>query len=531
MLGAGLPADMILLYSSNSDGNCYVITATLDGETTPSNKRSPIVSILPESHSEFLSQIQGSIKCVAPFRLLYGFEGILELQIGDTGSIETFPLNDKQLLLRGCRLTNAEFVYGVVYATGNDTKLMLNRLHGGFKFSSFEKRLNRGVVFAFLWQLILNLITAVGAWYAPTFTSLRRFSFGENIVFEFATSFILLSFIIPLSLYVTMEFMRVGQAKMIELDEECSTMDEMKSPEASGDADFAQVKSSSVIDDLGQIQFVCTDKTGTLTKNEMELRGGFLVDSSLEIFNTKSVNANKNWVQSHNGDLSLKQELDDAKYHKVTLVEFVSRMGELDTPSDPSRDFLLNLLLNNDILINPDSKSQDLENRYQSLSPDEVAFVEALDSNGVALTEITNDSKTICFKCHANQEEKQDDDTKETFRVLGVLHFTANRKRMSVVVEDPRDEGKVKLLTKGADSVVKNLVDEWYPRMDKYLTKYASDGNRTLAFASKVLSDEEFKEWDRLYQDAIVSLKHREKRIQEAFECIESGMNVCIQDL
>lgn len=175
--GEVFPADVILIGTSNHDNSCYINTAELDGETAPKSKRSADLGIEPTATS--VSQIKAKIVASSPTAKFDGFEGRLEvdrsaLASKDENSKGVVPLGDQQLCLRGSKVDNTEFVLCVVYATGKDTKLMLNRHANSFKFSSFEKKLNHGVFLQLLIQLIVNLL----------FASVNTLSKVKTLIFE-----------------------------------------------------------------------------------------------------------------------------------------------------------------------------------------------------------------------------------------------------------------------------------------------------------------------------------------------------------
>lgn len=88
----------------------------------------------------------------------------------------------------------------------------------------------------------------------------------------------------------------------------------------------------------------------------------------------------------------------------------------------------------------------------------------------------------------------------EAFQLLNVLEFNSTRKRMSVIVKNK--QGQIKLLCKGADSVIKDRLDsknqgnlELFRKTDFHLQEYAKSGLRTLLIAERVLSPETYLEW------------------------------------
>eukprot|EP00475_Leptophrys_vorax_P016794 TRINITY_DN2330_c0_g1_i1.p1 TRINITY_DN2330_c0_g1~~TRINITY_DN2330_c0_g1_i1.p1 ORF type:complete len:1197 (-),score=323.51 TRINITY_DN2330_c0_g1_i1:49-3603(-) len=575
--GEFFPCDVILLASSNHDNSCYVNTAELDGETAPKAKRSPRIGIDGSANTapEILSKLIGKVTATSPVARFDGFEGKLEAKVNGIEAV--VGIGDGQLCLKGSKVDNTQFIYGLVYATGKDTKLMLNRLPTSFKFSSFERRLNKGVLFSFGLQIIINIIFASVNTSTTTFTQLQR-SNASNWGYEFATSFILFSYFIPLSLYVTLEFTRVGQGLIIEGDQELSVVefevkqkddadvklaDEVADPNQAKDAEAemsrrlqsfnssfalveqrvpirkkAKVKTTDINDELGMVEFIMTDKTGTLTKNKMELKACFV--DGIEFINTDlfpDLMAAEEQFGGAGNSASIGVSKVDSLESLVKSVwgsgaanddgnsEFISASISKDRELSYFQDFLLCVLLCNDVLVTKNRNDPNQKKYvFQSLSPDEVAFVEALDSNGITLIQ-SNDVEKEVLLDNGNIQQ-----VKLKFKVHGSLGFTADRKRMSVVVEDSK--GMVKLLTKGADSKIAQLLEHeivnetMLKRNDVYLNHFANDGNRTLVFASRTLDEETFRQWQNAYQAAAISIEHREPKIEASFGLIEKDMKL-----
>lgn len=539
--GEFFPADIILIGTSNFDDTCYVNTAELDGETAPKLKRAADLSL--GKQLEDVSKLRGEISASGPVAKFDGFQGRVTLATeGKEG--KQIPLSDDQLCLRGSKVDNTEFVFGVVYATGKDTKLMLNRLAMAYKFSSFEDNLNSAVFLSLGLQIFVNILFAIVNTYSTTFDSLER-SNVENGFLEFFTSFILFSYLIPLSLYVTLEFVRVGQGASISQDKKLSVQDfelDTSLIDAEDDSDVAKahlanrlsrarsigmirdetapppkkkavrrkciVKTTDINEELGQVEVIFSDKTGTLTKNKMILRTCFIDGVVVQGIGAKE------------GELDLKR-LIEAAYIKGdqsnSYSELVSSSISGDKVLGLLKDFIINLLLNNEIIVSGTKKKE-----FQSLSPDEIAFVEALYQNGIELTTSSDKKKTISYKNDGKT-------VSASFKIHAMLRFSADRKRMSVVCED--ESGRFLLLSKGADSKMVTFADEsksseMLSQMDDNLSKFASNGNRTLVFVSRELSKSQFKEFKAKYDEAQVSLSNREQSIEKAFECIETDMDV-----
>lgn len=132
-----IPADLVILNTSDEKGTAYVETKNLDGETNLKLK-----SAQKEVNSLFASEakladVESEVQCELPNNAIYNFEGFIRL------NNKKIPLGIDNLLLRGCHLRNTEFVYGVVVYQGHDTKIMRNYANAKYKFSNLETLTNK----------------------------------------------------------------------------------------------------------------------------------------------------------------------------------------------------------------------------------------------------------------------------------------------------------------------------------------------------------------------------------------------------
>uniref|UniRef100_A0A665V491 Phospholipid-transporting ATPase n=1 Tax=Echeneis naucrates TaxID=173247 RepID=A0A665V491_ECHNA len=450
---------------------CYTETSNLDGETN--------------------LKIRQGLSLTAGFQTL---EDLMTL----CGRLES-PLGPDQVLLRGAQLRNTQWVVGIVVYTGHDSKLMQNSTKAPLKRSNVERVTNMQILVLFGILLVMALVSSVGAaiwnrehtedacWYLS-----RAGDISTNFAYNLLTFIILYNNLIPISLLVTLEVVKFTQALFINWDVEMY-YSETDTP--------AMARTSNLNEELGQVKYLFSDKTGTLTCNVMNFKKCTIagitygsVTTSFKIYSRLIAHP------AHRAYYSTKFSLEFPQNNHVgptspQICEFLTMMAVCHTVV-PERE--------GDQII------------YQASSPDEGALVKGAKGLGFVFTARTPHSVII---------EAVSLGKEMSYELLNVLEFSSNRKRMSVVVRTP--DGKLRLYCKGADNVIFERLTEasQYTELTvAHLEQFATEGLRTLCFAYVDLEEGAYQEWLKEYTQVSTILKDRAQKLEECYELLEKNL-------
>uniref|UniRef100_A0A8C2H5S6 Phospholipid-transporting ATPase n=1 Tax=Cyprinus carpio TaxID=7962 RepID=A0A8C2H5S6_CYPCA len=473
-------ADLLLLSSSEPLNLVYIETAELDGDTNLKVKQSLTVTGDMGDSLEDLAAFNGEVCCEPPNNRLDRFTGTL------TFGTQKYSLDNERVLLRGCTLRNTDWCFGLVLFAGPETKLMQNCGKSTFKRTSIDRLMNILVLFIFGLLALMCIILAVGngIWENHAGSKFNAFlPREENTAFSAFLTFwsyiIILNTVVPISLYVSMEVIRLGNSYYINWDRNMY--------HARTDTP-AEARTTTLNEELGQIKYIFSDKTGTLTQNIMT-------------FNKCSING-KSYV-----DFSFNR-LADPKFlfYDHSLVEGV----KLELP-DVHAFFRLLALCHT--VMAEEKKEGDLV--YQAQSPDEGALVTAARNFGFVFRSRSPETVTI-----------EEMGIQRSYELLAILDFNNVRKRMSVIVRNP--EGKLSLYCKGADTIIYERLhpscSELMKVTTEHLNEFAGEGLRTLVLAYKDLDEEYFSEWKQRHHESSVALEDREEKLEKLYEEIEKDM-------
>jgi len=538
-----IPADILVVSTSEPDNLCYIETKNLDGETNL-KVRQGIREFNGIKKTADLASIECYLDADAPNNNLYTFKGVLHM-IDRENEDETQTLcTINSMLLRDCILKNTEWAIGLVVYTGFHTKSILNTGDSPSKRSRIDKQLNPQVLLNFLILAIMCIVCAVTHYLyiaafkkekAPFWTGVdpNNNNSEKPIIAALKTlinSLILYQNIIPIALYVSVECSKTLQAYFIYSDEEIFD-EELNKP--------TLARSWNLSDDLGQIEYIFSDKTGTLTRNVMNFRkcsiNGVLYGDAYvteaQVGQNKANNINMSMEDIERGfedeliamhtvmkevfnpvyvmnkptfaDANLFKHLKENGDQASFIKEFFILLATCNTvltekkkdEEDKAEDPLENIEdVNGDVSMSNNNEAKSLS--YRAQSPDEGALVEGARNLGFTL--LGRNQNQLLLDVLGEEQ---------SYEALQVIEFDSDRKRMSVIFRTP--DNQIIIFCKGADSVIFERLAEGQDQIKEitlnHLQRFASEGLRTLCLGYRVLNEEEFNAWHKRYKETSLS--------------------------
>ncbi|KAL9380309.1 hypothetical protein Peur_025966 [Populus x canadensis] len=472
-----VPCDLVLIGTSDPQGLCYIETAALDGETDLKTRVTP--SACMGIDFELLHKIKGVIECPNPDKDIRRLDANLRLFPPFIDN-DVCPLTIKNTILQSCYLRNTEWACGVAVYTGNETKLGMSRGIPEPKLTAMDAMIDKltGAIFVFQIVVVMVLGIAGNVWKDTEARKLWYVLYPDEgpwyellvIPLRFE---LLCSIMIPISIKVSLDLVKSLYAKFIDWDREMIDL-ETDTP--------SHATNTAISEDLGQVEYILTDKTGTLTENKM-------------VFRICCISGN--FYGNETGDASKdKQLLNAISSGSPDVVRFLTVMAICNT------------------VIPVQSKTGAI--LYKAQSQDEDALVHAAAKLNMVLVCKNGNILELRFNTSAIQYE-----------VLETLEFTSDRKRMSVVVRDCQN-GKILLLSKGADEAILPYASPGQQTriFNEAVEQYSQLGLRTLCLAWRELKEDEYEEWSFMFKEASSTLVDREWRIAEVCQRLERDLEV-----
>ncbi|KAG7396041.1 hypothetical protein PHYBOEH_002864 [Phytophthora boehmeriae] len=497
-----IPADGIILASSEDNGTCFIDTSNLDGEANLKSRQSLKATANLTFDRTSRDKSKYFIKCEQPDQDLYRFAGNMCVDS------KMYSLSEKQFVLRGSTLMNTKWIMMLVVYTGHDTKIMKNARAAHHKLSHLEIQMSRTVVFVFFIQVLLCAIAACTHHFRFDADEMNRVGDTDHkgpmeSILLFLSFIVLMNTLIPISLVVTVEIIKTIHAKFITWDN--------KMRNSSGEG--AMANTTSLTDELGQVKYIFTDKTGTLTQNQMVFRkcsvGGNVYSatpkrpllSSMSVTSMDTVGNGASSPTFYNDGIPPNELLTIAHFRRL-----------LQNLEGCESHFALAMAICHTVVCEYDRATGALF--YNSDSPDECALVRGAEIMGIKLFERCGQKIYIAI----TEEDRHGSHVKTvtytlTFQILRVIHFSSDRKRMSIIVRD--ENGGIRLFSKGADSVILERCERFLSDKDEmmsHVTQFAEEGYRILLFAERELDEGYYRSWETRYDEAELDIHSKESK-------------------
>lgn len=465
-----------------------------------------------------LTLANATVTAKPPIVNIYEFEGLFEIpETGDKPKVVE-PLGLENTMWASTILTTGSVLALVLY-TGYELRIIMNSRAPRTKIGQLDQEIN------FLAKLLFTILLI----FSVMLVGLGGFNHSFWKVFIDITRFVLLlSTIIPISLRVNLDFAKLAYSYAMDRDE---------------DIKGTKVNNSVIPEEIGRIQYLLSDKTGTLTQNDMIFKrlslefGTYTHEMTQEIANIlkkqcqkydgplgdtdvkanrPSADANALPVERHNTNPSLPNSTPNSR------TSTTSNSGSIRAPLNSKRlkrekeaivrDMITAMVLCHNVT----PVIEDGRKVYQGASPDEVALVQIAESLGMVLEQ--RDEKLIRITNAVGKTE--------TYKIQANFPFSSVTKRMGIVLEHEQT-GRIIFYLKGADTVMKDKVPE---KQRGFLLdeceNLAREGLRTLVLTQRSVSNSEFNNWKQVYEEATVSLVNREEKVRAAVEMLEKDMDL-----
>ncbi|KAI0201043.1 phospholipid-translocating P-type ATPase [Astrocystis sublimbata] len=468
----------------SSSGETFIRTDQLDGETDWKLRvASALTQPLPLGELTRVRVTGGK-----PDKSVNDFIGTIQvLPKGNAvANSPSAPLSIDNTAWANTIVASQVTTFAVIVYTGPQTRSALSTAPSRSKTGLLEYEINSLTKILCALTLALSIILV----------ALEGFgSAGENVWYVKITRFLVLfSTIVPISLRVNLDMGKSVYSWFIQRDT---------------DIYGAVVRTSTIPEDLGRIEYLLSDKTGTLTQNEMEMK-------KVHIGTVSYANEAMDEVASYVRQAFSSKSGTQALVTPSSTQNIVGGASATRTRREIGqrvRDVVLALALCHNVTPTTEEENGETITSYQASSPDEIAIVRWTESVGLRLKQ--RDRKRMVL------ESTDSGETVVQVRILDIFPFTSDGKRMGIVVQFDEEKhatsnpetGEVWFYQKGADTVMGSIVaaNDW---LDEETANMAREGLRTLVVGRKRLSMDQYGEFSRAYKDAALAINGREAALQ-----------------
>ena len=526
-----VPADIIVLktFNESEDSNTFIRTDQLDGETDWKLRKAP--GITQKLNEAQILELNGFINYEPPSKFIYNFEGFISIKNSE-GNIIKEALGLENTMWESTILATQKII-GIVIYTGKETRARMNSSMPKIKLGIVDHELNMVTFYLFCIMLC-----------AAMFLTLLK-GYYSRMFFTFFKFIVLFCAIIPIALRVNLVISKTFFSVRINKDKSI--------PETIA-------RNSTIPEELGRLSYIFSDKTGTLTKNEMIFKNiametdqfgqesfndlkDILEDECktndaplLDIYNklkendeinnndiineddnNTSINNNKNLIDDSplsTDNLISNENIKEKKPHSHRKKHKKLRRSR----NKIIKDTITSMLLCNNVTPIISNENPDIIT-YQASSPDEIALVKFAEKLNMKL--IYRTDKEIKIKNISG--------TIEEYNILANFPFSSDTKRMGIILQNKK-YGHIIFYLKGAENVMMNFVKKEYVGYIKENTEnLATKGLRTLVLTQKLIPQKEFKIWFDEYSEALTSMDNRKQKLRDVISKLENNMEfLCV---
>ena len=487
-----VPADMVFLHTTDKSKTIFLRTDQLDGETDW-KLRKPVATTQELNDVRKLINDDYYLLVDPPTKHIYQFKGVFVMQMGSNEiNVKKEGLTLEQTLWANTIIASSNAT-GIVIYTGRETRTQKNNSEPQPKFGSIDLEINVISKALFIFMFLCSIAIVAMSGFPGTL---------EVNIINIFRFLLLLSSIIPISLRVNLDFAKIIYSYKINTDENIPG---------------TIARNSQIPEELGRIQYLFSDKTGTLTQNEMIFKqicfesGTFTEDSLEELTNIVKDECKKSLGPLKDVEDKMNQLSSVEKYNTSKAVKRNFRRNR----NNVIRDTITALGLCHNVT----PTYEDGIKGYQASSPDEIALVKFSEIININLSQR---SQTVIKLLNAVDQE-------ENYEILANFPFSSETKRMGILVRN-LETNRIIFYLKGAEVVMEAKVQENSRAfLRETCENLASTGLRTLVISQKYITEAEFQIWNKKYQNAKTEMEDREGKIRKVVDELEENMEfLCV---